>query len=350
MVCIFFDCNLSLGGSLASAFQFRNRVFMSVILGEFLFFKFLSLLRRFGIAFVDQLCDHHSIWKRLDPHGLVPKWFDLSVAFLTASHLFSSASVGAGPLNFCESDDFVTACSHLSQVDVNSLSVYIDGSLKYLGTADCRAGAAVFFEDIDLDLGASVQGLVSSTLVELQTILLALECVSAAHSVNLFSNSQMALDACRSELSLVCPDFRNQCWVEHQHIWNVIHSKNLRVSWHKVKSHSGISGNDHADSITDAAFLSGWYLPPCVDGHFLLVDGGVVSGNSKHFVQNVCHVVCYAYWEVSSSSGFLASSLYSDVNWLSFSKVWHSDLHMTTGFTSRLTADTRTYLMKALHC
>ncbi|KAG9291675.1 hypothetical protein G9A89_022094 [Geosiphon pyriformis] len=169
---------------------------MSVILGESLFFKFLSSLWCFGIAFVDQLCNHYGIvfswrtfkwWKRLDPHGPVSEWFDLSVAFLMASHLFSSALVDAGLLNFCESNDFVAAHSCLSQVDIDSLSVYTNSSLKYLGIADCRAGAAVFIEDIDLGLDVSVQGLVSFTLAKLQAILLALECMSAACFVNLFS-------------------------------------------------------------------------------------------------------------------------------------------------------------------
>ncbi|KAG9294181.1 hypothetical protein G9A89_021540 [Geosiphon pyriformis] len=266
-----------------------------------------------------------------------------------ASHSSSLASVGAGSFNFYESDDFVATRGHLSQVDVNSLSVYMDGSLKYLGTANCRTGAAIFFKNIDLVLGVGVQGLMLSTLVELQAIVLALECVSAVHSVNLFLDSQAALDACKSELSLVCPDFCNQCWVKHRHIWNVIHSKNLRVNWHKVKGHSGILGNDHTDSIADAVFLSEWYLLLCMGGHFLLVDGGIVFGNSRHFVQDVCRVVCHVHWKVSSSSGFLASSLCSDVDWLSFSRIWHPDLHMATGFTSRLTADTCTYLIKTLH-
>ncbi|KAG9303673.1 hypothetical protein G9A89_018570 [Geosiphon pyriformis] len=266
-----------------------------------------------------------------------------------ASHSSSTVSVGAGPLNFCESNNFVAAHGHLSQIDINSLSVYTDNFLKYLGTADCRAGAAVFFENIDLGLGISVQGLVSFTLAKLQTIALALECMLAACFVNLFSDSQVVLDACRSELSLMCSDFCNQCWVEHRHIWNVIHSKNLRVSWHKVKSHFGILGNDHANSIADAASLSGWYFPSCMDRHFLLADGGVVSGNFRHFVRDVCHVVCRACWEVGSGFGFLASSLCLDVNWLSSSRVWHPDLHMAAGFTSRLIADTRTYLIKALH-
>ncbi|KAG9307291.1 hypothetical protein G9A89_017119 [Geosiphon pyriformis] len=161
------------------------------------------------------------------------------------SYLSSTASVGAGPLNFCEFNDFVTAHGCLSQVDINSLSVYMDDSLKNLGTVDCRAEAAVFFKDIDL-------------------------------------------------------------------------------------------GNDCADNITDATSLSGWYFPSCMDGHFLLADSGVVS-------------VCHAHWEVDSGSGFLANSLCSDVDWLSSSRVWHPDLNMATGFTSRLTADTHTYFMKALH-
>ncbi|KAG9300034.1 hypothetical protein G9A89_018311 [Geosiphon pyriformis] len=290
MIHILLDCNLFLGGSLTSAFWFCDGVPMSVVLGKFLFFKFLLSLWHFGIAFMNQLHNRHGVvfswctfkqWKRLDLHGPVPDWFRPFVAFFAASHFSSAASVGVGPLNFCESDDFVSICDHLFQINVDSLSIYTDDSLRNLGTVDCRAGAAA--------------------------IVLALKCMPVAHFVNLFSDSQAALDACKSELSLVCPDFCNQCWVKCQHIQNVIHSKNLRVSWHKVKGHSSVSGNDCADSITDAAFLSGWYLSLCMNGHFLLADGGIVSGNSKHFV--------------GSGSGFLASSLYSDVDWLSFSRV-----------------------------
>ncbi|KAG9307264.1 hypothetical protein G9A89_017092 [Geosiphon pyriformis] len=244
----------------------------------------------------------------------------ISVAHKGEPHWYL-ASVCAGLLNFCESDKFVATCGCLFQVDVKSLSVYTDGSLKYLDTVDCRAGTAAFFEDIGLGLGVGVQGLVSFTLAELQTIALALECMPAICSVKLFLDSQAALDACRSELSLMCPDFYNQCWVEQWHIWNVIHSKNLKVSWHKVKSHSSILGNDRANGITNAASLS-----------------------------DVYHAVCHAQWEVGSGSEFLASSLYSNVDWFSSSGIWHPNLHMATGFISRLTADTRTYLMKTLHC
>ncbi|KAG9299131.1 hypothetical protein G9A89_020444 [Geosiphon pyriformis] len=293
MVCILLECNLSLGGSLAGSFQFRNGVPMSTVLGEFLFFKYLPSLQRYGIAF------------KLDFCGPVLEWFGRSVAFLSDVSPFPLALSGVGPTDICSSN-----------VGTDSLAVYTDGSVKNLGTTGCRTGTAAFFEDIDLDLGVYVQGLMSSTLAELQIIALALECIPVDCFVRLFLDSQAALDAYKSEVDLVCPDFCNQCWVECRHIRNIIHGKNLKVSWHKVKGHSGVLGNDCADSIIDTAAFSDWFL------------------SSR---------------KVSSGSGFLAGNLHSDVNWLASFRVWHPDLHMATGFTSRCTANIRTYFMKALY-
>ncbi|KAG9284521.1 hypothetical protein G9A89_014125 [Geosiphon pyriformis] len=194
----------------------------------------------------------------------------------------------------------------------------MDGLLRNLGMIGYNARAAAFFEDINLGLDVSVQDLVSSTLVELQTIALALEYIPAVYSVYLFSNSQTALNACRSKFDL-------------------------------IKGHFGILGNNCANSIAGTVFLSGWYLPSHISEHFLLVDGGIVSGNSRHFICDVFCAVCCVHWEVSSGSGFLDSGLHSEVNWPSSSRVWHPDLHMATGFTSRHTADTQTYFIKALH-
>ncbi|KAG9297128.1 hypothetical protein G9A89_019409 [Geosiphon pyriformis] len=349
MVHILFDCKLSLGGSLASSFQLHSRVLMSVVLGESLFCKFLSSLWHYGVVFINQFHDCNG-GKRLDSYGLVPKWFDLSVVFFETLYSSPLVLAGAGPLDICGSNDFVSICDCLSQVDADSLSVYTDGLLKILDMVGCRAGAAAFFEDINLGLGVSIYGLLLSTLTELQAIVLALECMPVAYSVHLFSDSQMALNTCRSEFDLVCPDFHNQCWIKRRHIRNVIHSKNLRIKWHKVKGHSGISGNDCTNSIANAVSLSNWYLPLRVSEHFLLADDNIVSGNFRHFVHDVFHAVCHAHWEVGSGSGFLDGGLCSDVNWLCFSKVWHPNLHIATGFTSRLTADIRTYFIKALHC
>ncbi|KAG9290777.1 hypothetical protein G9A89_011740 [Geosiphon pyriformis] len=351
VVSILLDCKLFLGGSLASVFQFHGGVPMSVVLGEFLFFKFLPSLRRYGVVFVDQLQDRHSNvfswltfkrWKRLDPHGPVSEWFERSIKFLVVSHSSPSVLVGVGPVNICGFDDFVSVCDCLSWVNADSLTVYTDGSLKNLGTTGCKAGTAVFFEDINLGLGISVWGLVLSTLAELQAIVLALKCVPVACSVCLFSDSQAALDACMSEVDLVYSNFHNWCWVECWHIKNVICSKNLRISWHKVKNHSGVLGNDRADSITNAATFYNWSLSSRIDEQFLLVDNNIVS--------DVFYAVCQAHWEVGSSFEFLSRVLHLDVNWPSSFRVWHPDSHMTTGFTSKCTTDVRTYLMKALYC
>ncbi|KAG9302501.1 hypothetical protein G9A89_007205 [Geosiphon pyriformis] len=171
--------------------------------------------------------------KRLDLHGPVPDWFKLSAVFLnnvTFSSTHSAALCGAGSLNILNFSDFVSICNHLSQVDVSVLSVCIDRSLKNLGTINCSADAAAFFENIGLGLGVGVMDLMFSTLAELQAIVLALECVPLSSFVCLFLDSQSALDTC---------------------------NKNLRVNWHKVKGYSSVLGNECANMIADTTSLLG---------------------------------------------------------------------------------------------
>ncbi|KAG9287733.1 hypothetical protein G9A89_004136 [Geosiphon pyriformis] len=305
LVHILLDYNLSLGGSFVSSFWSSGGTPMSTVLGESKFSKFLSSFRQFGIVF-----------KRLDPHGPIPEWFRLAIAFFDNASLLSNdqfVSDGAVYQDILGSADYASVCGRLSQVVSGSLSVYTDGSLRGLGTAGCRAGATAFFEDIGLGLGVGVSGLMSSTFVELQAIVLVMKCVPSSCSIHVFSDSQSALSACESEMDLVYPDFHNQYW-------------NLKVSWHKVKGHSGISGND-------------WHLRSHLDEHFLVADGGVVSGNSRHFVCDICQSICHACWEVGSSARFLKDNLLFD----------HPDLHMATSSTSRPSANARTYFMKALH-
>ncbi|KAG9286511.1 hypothetical protein G9A89_014677 [Geosiphon pyriformis] len=299
---VFLDCNLSLSGSLATPFRFHGGVPMSAVLDKSKFLRFLPSLRWHDIAFVNQLCDHYGAifnwytfkcWKRLNPHGSIPEWFKLSVVFL-------------------------------NNAGTSSLSVYTDGFFSNLDIASCKAGAAAYFEDIGLGLRVNVSSLMSSILAEF--------------SIHLFSDSQSALDVCKLELKLAYSDFHNQCWVKHHHIVNVIHGKNLRISWHKVKSHSDISGNECID-----------YFPPCLNKHFLIADGSIVSGNSRHFVHDIYYSVCCARWEVGSGSKFLAGSLLSKVDWCCSLLVWHSDLNMATSFTSKLSANACTYFMKALY-
>ncbi|KAG9306710.1 hypothetical protein G9A89_004257 [Geosiphon pyriformis] len=186
----------------------------------------------------------------------------------------------------------------------------MDGSLSGLDTVGMKAGAVVFFEDIDSGLDVKMSGLVSSMLMELQAIALALECVPAFHSVDLFSDSQAALDACKSESLLARPDFRNCCWIEHCHIANVIRDKNLDVNWVKVKDHSGVPSNEHADSLAGVTASSSW-----VDEWFLRAGDSAIFGNSRHFVYDIFWSVHRVCWEVGSGSRVLVDSLRSDVNW-----------------------------------
>ncbi|KAG9298015.1 hypothetical protein G9A89_018843 [Geosiphon pyriformis] len=305
MVHVLFNCDLSLGSSLTTPFQFYSGVSMS------------------------------AYWKRLDPHGSILEWFKLSIIFLNSvgfSSALPSLLYGVGSLNILESSDFVFVCNHLSQASVSSLSVYMDKSLSNLGTASCKAGAVTYFEDISLGLGVCVLGLMLFTLAELQAIALALECVPPSSSVLLFLESQFALNTCKSKLSLACPDFHNQCWVKRCHI-----------------SYFGISGNKCTDAIAGAASLSNWHFSLHLDEYFLIADGGIVFGNSRHFVHDIYCSVCHACWEVGFGFKFLAGCLLSKVDWFHSLLVWHSNLHMAASFTSKLSADACTYFMKALH-
>ncbi|KAG9294533.1 hypothetical protein G9A89_008644 [Geosiphon pyriformis] len=320
VVRIFSGCDLSLGGSLACAFCHRCGTPMSLILSELCFFKCVSLLRCYGIAFVKQLCG------RDDSCGPIPFWFDLSIHFLggvVPFFLSSSLLDGYAVLDVCLFCDFGVVCDTLLTVDAARLSVYTDRSLSGLGTIDMKAGAAIFFEDINLGLGVGMSGLVSSTMTELQAIALALECVSSSHSIDLFSDSQATLDAYRSKSLLIHPDFKNCCWIECHHIATVICQKNLDVNWIKIKSHLGVLGNEHADALAKNAALSAWHLP------YLVIN-------------------C-AHWEVGVGFCIVAASLYANINWFKSSLVWHTDSHLASGFTSMHTASCRIYFMKTLH-
>ncbi|KAG9303879.1 hypothetical protein G9A89_005789 [Geosiphon pyriformis] len=142
----------------------------------------------------------------------------------------------------------------------------MDGSLCSLGTVNIKTDMAVFFEDIGLGLGVRVFGLALSIIIELQAIALALECVLPS--------------------SL--------------------------VSWYKVKEHSGISENEVTNALAGSAFLSGLYLSYQIKEHFIRTGGGIVSGNSRHFIHDVFQSVCQMCWEVGSNFRVVLLNAYVD--------------------------------------
>ncbi|KAG9300292.1 hypothetical protein G9A89_011365 [Geosiphon pyriformis] len=293
VVCIFSGCDLSLDASLASTFCLRGGIPMSLVLGEPRFLKCVPLLKHYSITFVEQLCDKHGVafsWKTFKhwKNWIPVAWF-----------LFVSDR--ASP-DICFSRNFGMVCNNLLDIDsAVCLSVYTDGSLSGLGTVGMKAGAAVFFKDIDSGLGV--------------------KCVPFFHLVDLFSDSQTALDTCKSESLLAQPDFKNHC----------------------------VSGNDRADLLAGVAASSSWWLPHRVSEWFLKAGDSAIFSNSRHFVRNIFRSIHRVRWEVGSSFRVLVDSLQGDVDWTRSVLVWHPDFHMAAGFTSLCTAGFRTYFMKALH-
>ncbi|KAG9290549.1 hypothetical protein G9A89_020919 [Geosiphon pyriformis] len=257
---------------------------MVSVLGKSKFVKCLPSLQYYGIAFIG------STWA--SPVG------------------------GVTSRNVLDSIEFDIICSCLLGVCSNSILVFTDDSLAGLSTVDIQADAAVFFDGVNLSLGVVVSGLVFSTMVELQAIALALKCVPPSSSVHLFSDSQAALDACRSEL---------------------------------IKGHSGIMGNEHADALAVAAFMSDLFLLLCLNEYYILAGGMAVSGNSKYFVRDIFHYVYHAKWEVGFGFKVLVTSLHGNINWHRSLLMWHLDIYMAAGFTGKHSAGAHTYFMKALH-
>ncbi|KAG9287441.1 hypothetical protein G9A89_023813 [Geosiphon pyriformis] len=128
---IFSGYDLSLGGTP-----------MSLVLGEHYFFKCVFSLRHYGIAFVEQLCDHNGDifswgifkhWKRLNPCGPVPLWFDLSVQFLGSvvpPSICPSFVENCASSDVCLFHSFGVICDILLTVDTAHLSRNTSGNCK----------------------------------------------------------------------------------------------------------------------------------------------------------------------------------------------------------------------------
>ncbi|KAG9298208.1 hypothetical protein G9A89_002696 [Geosiphon pyriformis] len=232
---IFLDYNMSLNNLSVSAFHFSGRTPIFTVLEASLFYDISSFLKRFGVAFAEQLY----IKKGLSS---VFHWFTLVYDFL-----------GLWTMDVCSLSVVSRLGQCLSSANMRVISVYTDGLLRDLGLCEIKCGAAAYFSNLGLDISAKIGGIVSSIMAELQTIVLALECVSPNSLVVVYSDSQAVLDVCVAESALVSLDFHNHYWMKWHGIVNLIKRKQLDVFWHKVKGHSGVVGNKRANKLTNLA-------------------------------------------------------------------------------------------------
>ncbi|KAG9292836.1 hypothetical protein G9A89_016198 [Geosiphon pyriformis] len=222
------EYDLSLDSLTTNAFCFRDG-FMLLVLNGSIYFKCTSLLWWYKIAFRT-----FKKWKKLDLYSSVPNWFELFVHFLNgiaSLPVCFSLSRDIGLLSVLGSYEVGVVHNHLLNVDASHLSVYTDKSLYNLNTVNMRAGAAVFFEYINFGLDVEVFGLVIS---------LALKFIFSSSSIQLFLDSQTALNACKLELGLMCSNFRNR-YVSGNKYANAFTKTIMVNSLHHFNSHLAIS-------------------------------------------------------------------------------------------------------------
>ncbi|KAG9306165.1 hypothetical protein G9A89_016069 [Geosiphon pyriformis] len=283
-----------------------------------------SLIFAIGSVVKDALEKDHELWlvlqnickaydSRLDPKGSVPHWFTLVCDFLDQSsisddlHVVSSQDANVYSLGVISR---LGQC--LSSANMGVVNVYTDRLLKNLGSGEMKCGATAYFSDLGLSIGAKIGGLVSLTMIELQTIALVLECVPLNSFVVVYSDSQAALDACVAESAL---------------------GKWLDVSWHKVKRHSGVVDNERADELASLAASSFLALPVLVKKRFIKTNEVVISENIHYFAHEIFRSIDCAYWEIDPGFNVIDDSLLGDMNWFCTALVWHPNSHMATGFT-----------------
>ncbi|KAG9302126.1 hypothetical protein G9A89_020560 [Geosiphon pyriformis] len=257
----------------------------------------------------------------------------VSSEFLKGQDYSFSGSIGSAEklgLDILGSEEFSAVKDGVHDIWLGFFEVFMNGSLRNTGSAEVACGAAAYFLVLDKSIGVTVCGLLSSTMAELQAVALALECVPSSSTVVLRLDSQAAIDACVSEMSLVAPNFHNQCWLERRHIFNLVRNKDLSMSWVKVKGHSGIPGNVKADLAAGAASGSPFSLCADVREHFLVAEGVTVS-------------------EAGPGCNVIPDAMIGCINWVVMAKVWHPDSHMLAEFTSHAFSMLCTYVIKAVH-
>ncbi|KAG9307135.1 hypothetical protein G9A89_016963 [Geosiphon pyriformis] len=299
VVRIFLDCELSLAGFLPSAFRNPGNFLMFEILGKSLFLSCVCFLKCFGVAFGDKLFDKKGAvmnwktfccWKKLNPRGSVSHWFNVTSRFLLNRSSVLPAAVKAGSFSGCsilDSEQFAFVCNGLLKVWSGFFDVYTNGLLKFADSSSVISRATAYFPALDSGVSIGIHGLLSSTLLELQAVALALKCIPLSCAVVLHLNSQAAINAYVSKLAFAV----------------------------KVKGHSGVSGNDRTDMLAGEAAGSSFSLLARVHECFLVAEGTTIS-------------------EAGPGHDVVPVASLQSFDWIASTQVWHPNLHMLVGFTS----------------
>ncbi|KAG9291938.1 hypothetical protein G9A89_004876 [Geosiphon pyriformis] len=186
-------------------------------------------------------------------------------------------------LSVLDSDRFFEIHNSLLKVWSDCIEVYTDGSLRCAGSVKAANKAAAYFPAVNVGIRIKVTGLLFSILIELQAVVLVLECVLSLCLVVLYSDSQSAIDACISEAFLTTSDFHNQCWIERLQIVNLLKDKNISIKWVKIKRHSDVLGNIRANVLANETTSLSLFLSVKTWERFLVAEKTAISGNVHHF-------------------------------------------------------------------
>ncbi|KAG9291582.1 hypothetical protein G9A89_022001 [Geosiphon pyriformis] len=326
-------CNLLLGGDLPNVFWARNNIAVLDVLGFESYLSIVKSLKRYGVVFINQLLDRHS---------LVPVWFAFLVKFIIKDGLLNGVMLSPCSVSTDSSCNFGYVDEHLLNSGLGFIIIYTNGSVKNLGLLHAHGGTTAYFPDVDTSVGIKMDGLLLSILVEIQTIALALE-------FDLYTDSQASLDLCKSTSGMAGLNFYDKCWIEKKHICCVIAKKNLSVMWNKVKDHSGIVKNKHADFYANATVTSKSFLPIVIPYHFLIVEGRPVSRNTHHVAKKLFNAVYSVGWEARCVDSVISVDLSNCFDKARIFCVWHPNGRIRSGYTSTASVTLQSYFMKALH-
>ncbi|KAG9298858.1 hypothetical protein G9A89_015879 [Geosiphon pyriformis] len=146
-------------------------------------------------------------------------------------------------------------------------------------------------------------------MAELQAVALFLECVLSFCFLDLYFDSQAAINTCILEVALAS-------------FW-------------------GLS-NDRVDAATGVTADFLFYLPMGVCKHFLITEDTVVSGNACHFVKDI-------FQSAGPGHNVVPSLIVMDIDWNFTTRIWHLDSYLFAGSMSWKSSSLCSYLIKAVH-